>query len=106
MPPTYLTIVRRDRPDVLAAVGRLPADDLQVLTDRRHGDRRTRPVSETPWAPAPGRPGFTERRQVERRGPPAATWDTLGFVIARAGAPGDPPAGDSPGDGSVVTSGS
>jgi hypothetical protein len=104
MPPTYLTIVRRDRPDVLAAVGRMPVDDLQVLTDRRHSDRRTRPVPESPWTPGAGRAGFTERRQVERRGPTAATWDTLGFVIARAGSPGDPPAADAPTEGSVVTS--
>jgi hypothetical protein len=86
-PLTQLAILMRNRPDVLAALRRT-SEDLQVLIDRRHADRRAMPVAgnpASPWAPAPhGRTPFTERRRGERRRPLAATWETMGFVIVPA----------------------
>jgi hypothetical protein len=88
--PIHLAIVKRDRPDVIASLRRMPAEDIQLLMDRRQADRRAATASRSPaspWTPAPPRQGFTERRRVERRRPLAATWEPLGFVIVAASTP-------------------
>jgi hypothetical protein len=72
--PTYLAIVQRDRPDVIESLRRMHPGEIRLLADRRQGDRRAGPghraASATP-----------ERRRADRRGPPAATWETQGFII-------------------------
>jgi len=67
VPAHYLFIVARDRPDILTRVRERLRDDvrIEVIVDRRHGQRRTSAGSRTP-----------ERRCADRR---RATrhWDDL-----------------------------
>jgi hypothetical protein len=85
MAMNYLTIVRRDRPEVLATLRRMPVGDVHVILDRRQtGDRRRAGPPGTSWTSTPGGPGFTDRRRRERRGPLPTTWETLGFVLTPA----------------------
>jgi hypothetical protein len=77
----YRAIVRRDRPDVIATIRRT-VEGVAVIVDRRQADRRATPASEDPAtrkAP-PSREG-PERRHSDRRRPPAATWESKGFII-------------------------
>jgi hypothetical protein len=72
--PTYVAIVQRDRPDVIASLRRMRTDEISLLMDRRQADRRAAP------ARAAAR-GASERRRAERRLPPGPTWETQGFII-------------------------
>jgi hypothetical protein len=80
--PTVLVVIRRDRPDLMPALGHLSADEsIHVMTDRRHADRRTASSS------GGGSPPHGERRREQRRRGPAEAWETLGFVIVPAAVP-------------------
>jgi hypothetical protein len=63
----YLFIVARDRPDILTRVRERLRDDvrIEVIVDRRHGERRISASSRTP-----------ERRRADRRRP-TRHWDDL-----------------------------
>ena len=50
---------------------------LNVIVDRREGERRGRP-----------RPVFGDRRHDDRRHKPSTTWDRDGFIVAPAREPG------------------
>jgi hypothetical protein len=78
----YRAIVRRDRPDVIAAIHRT-VEGVAVLVDRRHADRRAAPTSEDRASSGTPQSGerLPERRRTDRRRPPPATWDTKGFII-------------------------
>jgi hypothetical protein len=67
VPAHYLFIVARNRPDILARVRERLRDDLriEVIVDRRRGERRTGPVAQIP-----------ERRRADRRRP-TRHWDDL-----------------------------
>jgi hypothetical protein len=67
VPAHYLFIVARNRPDILARVRERLRDDLriEVIVDRRRGERRTEPVAQIP-----------ERRRADRRRP-TRHWDDL-----------------------------
>jgi hypothetical protein len=76
-----LFIVRRDQSDLYDYLRRRYRDvpEMTVVLDRRRCERRIDALSM-------GR----DRRQTERRTPPAASWDALGYVIvavARAALP-------------------
>lgn len=66
-PSQYLFIVARNRPDILERVKeRLRGDPrIEVISDRRHRERRTSRVAHTP-----------ERRRLDRRRP-TRHWDDL-----------------------------
>jgi len=66
-PAQYLFIVARDRPDILTRVRERLRDDvrIEVIVNRRHGDRRRSAESQTP-----------ERRRADRRRP-TRHWDDL-----------------------------
>jgi hypothetical protein len=82
MTRVYRAVVRRDRPDVIAAIHRT-VEGVAVLVDRRYADRRARPASEDRASSGtpPSRERPLERRHTDRRRPPPATWDTKGFII-------------------------
>jgi hypothetical protein len=66
-PAHYLFIVARDRPDILTRVRERLRDDvrIEVIVDRRHGERRTSAGSRAP-----------DRRRADRRRP-TRHWDDL-----------------------------
>jgi hypothetical protein len=73
IPTPYLAIVDRGKLEVFHILERhfaSESDVVQVIWDRRHGERR---AVRAPHAP--------ERRQGERRREPPATWSTMGFVL-------------------------
>jgi hypothetical protein len=67
VPAQYLFIVARDRPDLLARVRERLREDgrIDVIVDRRHGERRKAAAAQIP-----------ERRRADRRRP-TRHWDDL-----------------------------
>ena len=84
-PTGYIAVVRRGEHGVFRAFEEHFGDDpdvAAVVWDRRVADRR-----------GPHRPVAVERRQADRRGAPASSWITFGFVFAsRVPAREEPPA--------------
>jgi Cu/Ag efflux protein CusF len=73
-PPPAVVVVQRGRTEVFRALADGAADtSLQVIWDRRRGERR-----------ASRRGAALERRRAERRAAPPETWRLLGFILAAA----------------------
>lgn len=77
--PRWLIVVRRDRPRLYRVLREAfeTVEDVAVILDRRHGERRRS---------GPGAPGRTpERRRGDRRQHPGARdrdlWETAGFRL-------------------------
>jgi hypothetical protein len=73
----YRMYVKRGDPDRYELLYKMFSERLPVVWERRKGDRRR----------IKGAPEGDERRRNERRGPMPASWDALGFAVARVGRP-------------------
>jgi hypothetical protein len=74
--PAALIVVRAGAIDRFAALRAVFAPEgVEVVWDRRHGDRRRLPVDAVP---------AVERRHRDRRGAPPASWTLLDFLVASA----------------------
>jgi hypothetical protein len=70
----YFAVVRRGETEIFRTLLRALEDQpgpMQVIWDRRGRERRQR-----------GQPAVAERRRSDRRGRPATTWLSLGFIFA------------------------
>jgi len=69
----YLMVVQRGNHDRFRFLSATFRDrPVEVMFDRRQGDRRRASDAAS-----------VERRAGDRRGQPPATWDNLGFLVAR-----------------------
>jgi len=71
----YRMYVKKGDPERYELLYKTFSERLPVIWERRKADRRRNQAS----------PNGEERRRSDRRGPPPATWDALGFVVARVG---------------------
>jgi hypothetical protein len=70
-----LVIVKRGRFSTFRALSdHLPGDETRLIWDRRSGSERRQAAVPVP----------SEERRRDRRRPPDALWNTMGYCIAKA----------------------
>jgi hypothetical protein len=74
--PAALIVVRAGAIDRFAALrAAFAAEGVEVVWDRRHGERRRLPADVVP---------AVERRHHDRRGAPPVSWTLLDFLVVSA----------------------